>query len=67
MTLDGVDVHHNGIAFWLHNVYLPRCTNVMIVNSRMSDSLVGTGLHVAGDSRNITIADSDFSATTVRA
>lgn len=62
VTLDGVNVHHNGIAFWLHNVYLRRCQNVMIVHSRMNDSLVGTGLHIAGDgSRNITIADSDFS------
>ncbi|MEV8545574.1 right-handed parallel beta-helix repeat-containing protein [Streptomyces sp. NPDC051572] len=61
VTLDSVNVHHNGIAFWLHNVYLRRCQNVMIVHSRMNDSLVGTGLHVAGDSRNITIADSDFS------
>ncbi|MFF0143392.1 right-handed parallel beta-helix repeat-containing protein [Streptomyces sp. NPDC005227] len=61
VTLDGVDVHHNGIAFWLHNVYLRRCSNVTIIRSRMSDSLVGTGLHVAGTSRDITIADSDFS------
>lgn len=61
LTLDGVDVHHNGIAFWLHNVYLRRCSNVTIVRSSMNDSLVGTGLHVAGASQDITIADSDFS------
>ncbi|MFJ8495244.1 right-handed parallel beta-helix repeat-containing protein [Streptomyces sp. NPDC094038] len=61
VTLDGVNVHHNGIAFWLHNVYLRRCSDVVIVRSRMNDSLVGTGLHVAGDSRNITITDSNFS------
>ena len=61
LTLDGVDIHHNGIAYWLHNVYLRRCSDVTIVHSRMDDSLIGTGLHIAGGGQNIAISQSDFS------
>lgn len=61
VTLDNDHLHDNGIAYWLHNSYLRRVTDVLITHCTMDDSLIGTGLHVAGTSSGITIEDSEFS------
>ncbi|WP_181802087.1 right-handed parallel beta-helix repeat-containing protein [Streptomyces shenzhenensis] len=60
VTLDSDYLHENGIAYWLHNSYLRRVTDVLITHCRMDGSLIGTGLHVAGTSSGITIEDSEF-------
>lgn len=61
LTLSGVDVHDNGIAYWLHNAYLRRCSDVTISNSKFDDSWIGTGLHIAAGGENIVISGSQFS------
>lgn len=62
VALDSVTLQWNGIAYWLHNAYLRRTTNVTITNSVMDGSYSGDGLHVAGGYTGLTITGSQFNS-----